>query len=908
LVVLLPFLFPGAAPAETVVEAWRAEGFNGPVFVPIGTAPTIEDVVIDRGRDADWWDWSVWHTRYVVQVRGSVAEQPVQLWLQDMQACRQVIQTDGQHWYDPAGTNPGGSWEDARVSVGPDYTYTYVWYEARQAEPIPAGSYTLTVIGSAGSQISLTTATLPAVPDAVPTLTSPADQSVSATATPTFQWLPLSGAKGTLQVRAEGDTTYTGPAPDQDDCGQIWRVPLSPTGPASVVYNFDAKGPALDPGRTYFWQVNDWAPVDDRVSDPRVSVWNSQTSRHRFTVDTVWPALPALPGKLAYEQTMYGDGSNPYNLQAILQYGTTPAQRTWVGPDGSHTPSYSWDGTKIAYRVSDWGIRVANADGSDSVRLLGNWDWSSADLSPDATWVTYSDGESQGSEPQHVYIQKLFEPTRTLVVCSRGKTTRGAHWSPDGKWIAYLSCCDPSGNNIWLIHPDGTQDHPVVPTTLAGYPGWTLRWLGSSVGWSPDATRLGVNFSATSPDATTSLDGVGIISPDGGEVTPVFINPPGYVCCAAANFLCWSPDGGAVVFSSAHHLPVNPDWGNGGIVPGLELWMISADGSGEPARLTYDYSYVASAAWWAPNTPAGSNVSVAKGDAAVTFDTVTAEGSTAMCVTPEVPGPAPEGYAFLGDCWRLLTNAEHTGGISLVLDYGDVEVPAGAESVVRLLAWEDGRWRNITHALVPDARVIAGQSTAFTHFTLALAQQRFADIPTDFWAFSAVNACLDAGIVRGYPDGLYHPEYSVTRDQMAVYIARALAGGDAEVPAGPETATFPDVPTDHWAFKYVEYCHDQAVVQGYWDGYHPDEVVNRAQMAVFIARALVAPSGDAAIPDPEPPPTFPDVPATHWAYKWIEYCHAQGVVEGYWDGYRPEETVNRAQMAVYVQRAFQLPM
>jgi hypothetical protein len=50
------------------------------------------------------------------------------------------------------------------------------------------------------------------------------------------------------------------------------------------------------------------------------------------------------------------------------------------------------------------------------------------------------------------------------------------------------------------------------------------------------------------------------------------------------------------------------------------------------------------------------------------------------------------------------------------------------------------------------------------------------------------------------------------------------------------------------------------------------------------------------------------VPAEHWAYKWVEYCHSRGVVQGYWDGYHPDEVVNRAQMAVYVARAFDLPM
>jgi len=184
----------------------------------------------------------------------------------------------------------------------------------------------------------------------------------------------------------------------------------------------------------------------------------------------------------------------------------------------------------------------------------------------------------------------------------------------------------------------------------------------------------------------------------------------------------------------------------------------------------------------------------------------------------------------------------------------------------------------------------------------------FSDISQDFWAWKYILACRNAGIVGGYWDG-YHPDEAVNRAQMPVYIARALAGGDANVPTGPATPTFTDVPTDFWAYRYIEYAHAQNVVGGYWDGtYRPDLIVNRDAMAVFVARGMVAPVGDVAIPPGPETPTFPDVSADHWAYRQIEYCHDHGVVGGYRDGYHPDESVTRAQMTVYVQRAFGLPM
>jgi PKD repeat protein len=182
----------------------------------------------------------------------------------------------------------------------------------------------------------------------------------------------------------------------------------------------------------------------------------------------------------------------------------------------------------------------------------------------------------------------------------------------------------------------------------------------------------------------------------------------------------------------------------------------------------------------------------------------------------------------------------------------------------------------------------------------------FEDVPPDHWAHDEVIACVDAGIVGGYFDGLYHPEIEVTREQMAVFIARALAGGDDNVPDGPATATFDDVPTDHWAYKYVEYCVAQGVVEGFDPGtYAPLVLVNREQMAVFIARAVAG--GDANVPDGPATATFGDVPTDHWAFKYVEYCVAQGVVEGFDPvTYAPLVLVNREQMAVFIARAFDL--
>jgi len=186
----------------------------------------------------------------------------------------------------------------------------------------------------------------------------------------------------------------------------------------------------------------------------------------------------------------------------------------------------------------------------------------------------------------------------------------------------------------------------------------------------------------------------------------------------------------------------------------------------------------------------------------------------------------------------------------------------------------------------------------------------FSDLPLTSWAAPAVSLCASADVVNGYWDGAYHPEWAVTRAQMAAFIGRALAHGDTHVPPGPAAPTFPDVPPDSWAYDYVEYAAQQRIVSGYPDGsYGPEVPVDRGQMSAFIARAMAPLSERPDLPGYTPPTTasFADVPTNHWAFKEVEYIRKHYVARGYWDGlYHPEYVCTRDQMAVFIARTFQL--
>lgn len=169
------------------------------------------------------------------------------------------------------------------------------------------------------------------------------------------------------------------------------------------------------------------------------------------------------------------------------------------------------------------------------------------------------------------------------------------------------------------------------------------------------------------------------------------------------------------------------------------------------------------------------------------------------------------------------------------------------------------------------------------------------------WYYNQVHSLYNAGITGGFPDGTYQPKSPVTRAQIAIFLLKTLYGKNYNPPdASP---SFPDTET-HWAADWIEALKEENLTGGFPDGtYRPEDAITRAQMAVFLLKAL---NGAAYTPSATDP-TFTDT-AGHWAANWIEALKQAGITGGYPDGtFRPDNPVSRAEMAVFLVNAFGLP-
>ncbi len=250
------------------------------------------------------------------------------------------------------------------------------------------------------------------------------------------------------------------------------------------------------------------------------------------------------------------------------------------------------------------------------------------------------------------------------------------------------------------------------------------------------------------------------------------------------------------------------------------------------------------------------------------------------------------------------------------------------------------------HVTAPASRPSTHWDATFTETPSTLADppkvwtlhlgDSFTDVPRSQLFYRRIETLVHTGVTAGCGVGTYCPNDPVNRAQMAIFIAKGIAGGGPNVPVSGSfnaqpyncvnggSSLFTDVtPTDIFC-KHVHYMAVQNVTLGCGGGqYCPNGAISRSDMAIFVAKAIVAPQGGAGVPEtygPDPVTGFsyscaPGSPNLHFTdistsdsfCKHVHYLWARNIVSGCSaTAYCPTLGVTRDQMARFLGNAFNL--
>ena len=277
----------------------------------------------------------------------------------------------------------------------------------------------------------------------------------------------------------------------------------------------------------------------------------------------------------------------------------------------SETPSWHWDGSRIAFTFGSW--RRATDD------------LNYPDISQNVGYITL-DGALPRSQPNG-------------ALPSSGSEDQGAHWSPNGAWIAYHSHADES-DDIWLRPAEGRGEAERISED-----GHETGWPR----WSPDGRWIVYpSFEVDDGVRRSALYRIGV-SQETGEVTVEQAEVPLVGSFGDISMAEWSPDSQQLVFESdsgtgtkgiyrvpaaggtptlIHEFESEQMWSGISVSPDFEwvayiapgakgrfqLWRVPI-GGGEPEQLTFDNTDKAHPAY----SPDGNQIAYTVFNYAVVF-------------------------------------------------------------------------------------------------------------------------------------------------------------------------------------------------------------------------------------------------------------------------------------------------
>ena len=258
--------------------------------------------------------------------------------------------------------------------------------------------------------------------------------------------------------------------------------------------------------------------------------------------------------------------------------------------------------------------------------------------------------------------------------------------------------------------------------------------------------------------------------------------------------------------------------------------------------------------------------------------------------TPPTPGPAvtlivtgPETSICVKKPLNLgVSWPDGTGPFVWSVDFGDGTIPSSGTTNERQLAF--------TH-----------QYTAVGSYVVTVKVTAEGAAQSSYQATVTVTPCPETVVTVyhqnffiGYPDRPFLPERPISRAEVAGALSRALGLGWSTV-----DPHYPDLAYTHWGTGFIALMQDESIMMGDTGGtFRPDSFITRAEAAAVFLRLLHI------APETAGTPSYPDVPAGHWASGVIAAMKNVGLIAGYPDGtFHPNENIKRSEFAVLACRA-----
>ena len=175
----------------------------------------------------------------------------------------------------------------------------------------------------------------------------------------------------------------------------------------------------------------------------------------------------------------------------------------------------------------------------------------------------------------------------------------------------------------------------------------------------------------------------------------------------------------------------------------------------------------------------------------------------------------------------------------------------------------------------------------------------FTDLDKTAWYREGVKYALENGIMSGMGDGLFVPNGTTTRAQLAMILWN-LEGRPAA-----EAASFTDVRADDWFAGAVDWAAANKVIGGYGDGtFGPNDPLTREQLVTILYRYAQFKGVDVSVGEDTNILSYNDVAeVSEWAIPAFQWAVGSGAVTGKTEStLNPKDTATRAEIATLIMR------